>query len=70
MFMKTKQVLHLGRLAVLLFACWESERFWAVCVAWSWFRQSGVLMSHPPTGNYRILHKSEPLGIVEQCFIG
>ena len=22
--------------------------FWAVFVAWSWFRQSGVILSHPP----------------------
>jgi hypothetical protein len=30
---------------------WESPRFQAVCVAWSWFRQSGVLSSRPPAGN-------------------
>jgi hypothetical protein len=30
---------------------WESARFRAVRVAWSWFRQSGVLSSHPPAGN-------------------
>jgi hypothetical protein len=30
---------------------WESARFQAVCVAWSWFRQSGVASSHPPAGN-------------------
>jgi hypothetical protein len=30
---------------------WESARFQAVFVAWSWFRQSGVLSSHPPAGN-------------------
>ena len=28
--------------------CWESARFQAVCVAWSWFRQNGVVSSHPP----------------------
>jgi len=30
---------------------WESARFQAVCVAWNWFRQNGVLSSHPPAGN-------------------
>jgi len=30
---------------------WESARFRAVCVAWSGFRQSGVISSRPPTGN-------------------
>ena len=30
---------------------WESARFQAVCLAWSWFRQSGVVSSHPPAGN-------------------
>ncbi len=30
---------------------WESPRFQAVCVARSWFRQSGVISSHPPAGN-------------------
>jgi hypothetical protein len=30
---------------------WESPRFGAVCVAWSWFRQSGVVSSRPPAGN-------------------
>jgi hypothetical protein len=30
---------------------WESPRFQAVCVAWSWFRQSGVVSSRPPAGN-------------------
>src|SRR5215211_5230650 len=30
---------------------WESPRFQAVYVAWSWFRQSGVVASHPPAGN-------------------
>lgn len=30
---------------------WESARFQAVCVAWSWFRQSGVVSSRPPAGN-------------------
>ena len=30
---------------------WDSPRFQAVCMAWSWFRQSGVVSSHPPAGN-------------------
>jgi hypothetical protein len=30
---------------------WESARFQAVGVAWSWFRQSGVVSSRPPAGN-------------------
>ena len=30
---------------------WESARFQALCVAWSWFRQNGVVPSHPPAGN-------------------
>ncbi|MBN1406357.1 MAG: hypothetical protein JW956_01130 [Calditrichaceae bacterium] len=30
---------------------WESPRFQAVCVAGSWFRQNGVVSSHPPAGN-------------------
>ncbi len=30
---------------------WESARFQAVCVAPSWFRQSGVLSSRPRAGN-------------------
>jgi hypothetical protein len=30
---------------------WESARFQALCVAWSWFRQSGVISSRPPAGN-------------------
>ena len=29
---------------------WDSARFQAVSVAWSWFRQSGVLSSRPPAG--------------------
>jgi hypothetical protein len=29
---------------------WESARFQAVCVASSWFRQSGVASSRPPAG--------------------
>jgi len=29
---------------------WESARFQAVCVAWSWFRQGDVVSSHPPAG--------------------
>jgi hypothetical protein len=28
-----------------------AARFQAVCVAWSWFRQSGVISSRPPAGN-------------------
>src|SRR6266508_1582509 len=30
---------------------WESAHFQKVCVARSWFRQSGVVSSHPPAGN-------------------
>jgi hypothetical protein len=30
---------------------WESPRFQAVCVAWSWFRQTGVVSARPPEGN-------------------
>ena len=30
---------------------WESARFQALYVAWSWFRQNGVISSHPPAGN-------------------
>src|SRR5512135_88314 len=30
---------------------WESPRFQAVCMAPSWFRQSGVASSRPPAGN-------------------
>src|SRR5687768_13179188 len=30
---------------------WESARFQAVCVTWSWFRQNGVISSRPPAGN-------------------
>jgi hypothetical protein len=30
---------------------WESARFQAQCVAWSWFRQNGVISSRPPAGN-------------------
>jgi hypothetical protein len=30
---------------------WESARFQAVCLAWSWFRQNGVVSSRPPAGN-------------------
>jgi len=30
---------------------WESARFQALWVAWSWFRQIGVLSSRPPAGN-------------------
>ncbi len=30
---------------------WESARFQAVCMAGGWFRQNGVLSSHPPAGN-------------------
>ncbi len=29
---------------------WESARFQALCVAWSGFRQNGVLSSRPPAG--------------------
>jgi hypothetical protein len=38
-----------------------------------WLRVGSVkaaLSSHSPTGNYRILHKRKPLGIVKHCFIG
>ena len=37
-------------------------RFQAVCVAWSWFRQNGVVSSRPPAGNasrWAALHKDE-----------
>jgi hypothetical protein len=27
---------------------WEPARFQALCVAWSGFRQNGVVSSHPP----------------------
>src|SRR6266511_5635662 len=30
---------------------WESARFQAFFVAWSWFRQAGVTSSRPPAGN-------------------
>ena len=30
---------------------WESARFQAVCVAWSGFRQNGIVPSRPPVGN-------------------
>jgi hypothetical protein len=30
---------------------WESARFQAVCLAWSRFRQNGVISSRPPAGN-------------------
>ena len=30
---------------------WESARFQAVSVAWSWFRENGVTSSRPPAGN-------------------
>jgi hypothetical protein len=30
---------------------WESPRFQAVRVAWSWLRQSSVVSSQPPAGN-------------------
>jgi hypothetical protein len=30
---------------------WESARFQAVSLAWSWFRQNGVVSSRPPAGN-------------------
>jgi hypothetical protein len=30
---------------------WESARFQAVYAAQSWFRQGGVVLSHPPAGN-------------------
>jgi len=30
---------------------WESARFQSVSVAQGWFRQSGVISSHPPAGN-------------------
>jgi hypothetical protein len=30
---------------------WESARFQALGVAWSGFRQSGVVLSRPPAGN-------------------
>ena len=30
---------------------WDSARFQAFCVAWSGFRQNGVVSSRPPAGN-------------------
>ena len=30
---------------------WDSPRFQAVFLAQGWFRQSGVISSHPPAGN-------------------
>ena len=30
---------------------WESARFQVFFVAWSWFRQNGVVSSRPPAGN-------------------
>ena len=30
---------------------WDSARFQALFVAWSWFRQNGVTSSRPPAGN-------------------
>ncbi len=30
---------------------WDAPRFPAVCMAGGWFRQKGVLSSHPPAGN-------------------
>src|SRR6266508_3713541 len=33
---------------------WESARFQAVFVTSSWFRQSGVVSSHPPAGTHTV----------------
>jgi len=42
---------------------WDSARFQALCVARSWFRQSGGVLSRPPAGTlYRVLREREPLG--------
>jgi hypothetical protein len=30
---------------------WDSPRFQASFLSWSWFWQSGVISSHPPAGN-------------------
>ena len=30
---------------------WESARFQAISVAWSWFRQNGVVSSRPLAAN-------------------
>ena len=30
---------------------WDSARFQALCVAWSWFRYNGVISSRPPASN-------------------
>jgi hypothetical protein len=30
---------------------WESAHFQAVSVAWSWFRQNGVISARPAAGN-------------------
>jgi hypothetical protein len=30
---------------------WDSARFQAVFVAWSWFRQNGATLSRPAAGN-------------------
>jgi len=43
---------------------WESARFQAVCVAWSWFRQIGVVSSH----HLQVTQTVSP-PIVNQCFI-
>jgi hypothetical protein len=32
---------------------WESARFQAGFLAWSWFHQNGVISSRPPAGNAR-----------------
>ena len=52
---------------------WESARFQAVCVAWSGFRQSGVVASHPPAGNANRwvadLQNSESFYVHEKGFV-
>jgi hypothetical protein len=49
---------------------WVRAAFSGTFLGSNQFRQSGVIWSHLPTGNYRILHKHKPLGIVEYGFIG
>ncbi len=53
---------------------WESPRFQAVCMARSWFRQSGAASSRPPAGNahrwatfLKIMNRKKDPGICETC---
>jgi hypothetical protein len=46
---------------------WESARFQEVCVAWSRFRQNGVVSSHPPAGNasrWAVVNKSKLIHLI------